>query len=526
MTQVDERLQAARGWLAGRGDRAFGFQEEMWRAHWSGQSGLLQAPTGAGKTLAAWLGPLLMPDPHSERPGIRVLWLTPLRALARDLVFALQAPLPALRPDWRVELRTSDTAASARARQRRNPPHALVTTPESLSVLLSQTDAASLLGTVQAVVVDEWHEFLGTKRGVQLELALCALRAMSPALQLWGMSATLPDLREAMTSLLGPQHSGRLIQAPDDKRYVIESLLPDDIERFPWAGHLGLKLLPQVLMRIEAARSTLLFTNTRSQAEVWYRAIVEARLDWLTEVAIHHGSIDTATRRSVEDKIKNGALRCVVCTSSLDLGVDFPPVDQVMQIGSPKSIARLMQRAGRSGHQPGSVSRLTIVPTNTWELAEAACARRLLAARTVEPRHGLRLALDVLAQHLVTLACGDGFDAADTLAQVRSTHAFADLTEQQWQWTLDFISQGGAALNGYPQFRRVSQQSGHWSIAGDDLARRHRRAIGTITSDASMSVHWMTGGRLGDIEESFLSRLVPGATLRICRAAAHVGAGA
>lgn len=511
-TSIDDRLAAARTWLLERGDSAFAFQEQMWRAHWAGASGLLQAPTGSGKTLAAWLGPVLAPDEHESEPGIRVLWLTPLRALARDLVLALRTPLAQLRPQWRVDLRTSDTTAAARARQQRTPPHALVTTPESLSVMLSQPHAAAAFARLNTVIVDEWHEFLGSKRGVQLELALASLKALAPGLHIWGMSATVPDLQEAMQTLLGPAVAGQLLQAPDDKHYVIDSVLPDDIERFPWAGHLGLKLLPKVLARIAEARSTLLFTNTRSQAEIWYRAIVEARIDWLTQVGIHHGSIDAATRRAVEEKVKAGELRCVVCTSSLDLGVDFPPVDQVLQIGSPKSIARLMQRAGRSGHQPGSTSRLTLVPTNTWELAEAAAARRSIAARRVEPRHGLILPLDVLAQHLVTLACGGGFDADAVYAQITATHAFAKLTSRQWQWTLDFISRGGAALHGYPEFRRVTRRDGRWVIAGDDLARRHRRAIGTITSDATISVNWLTGGRLGDIEESFLSRLAPGAS--------------
>lgn len=509
----DARVALARSWFAAGGRDSFPFQEEVWRAYWKGESGLLNAGTGTGKTLAAWLGPVIE-GVDQPRSGMQLLWITPLRALARDLEKALTEPLAALGSRWRVEQRTGDTSSSRRARQRAKPPEALITTPESLSVLLSHADSTAQLENVHTVIVDEWHEFLGTKRGVQLELALARLRVLAArrgqALRVWGLSATLPDLPAALATLLGPGRSGRLIRAPQSKRYAIDAVLPATLERFPWSGHLGLALLPQVIERIEQARSTLLFTNTRSQAELWYQAIVSTRLDWLTTTAIHHGSVDAKIRRKVEDGIKEGWLRCVVCTSSLDLGVDFPPVDQVLQIGSPKSVARLLQRAGRSGHQPGQVSRITVVPTHAWELVECAAARHAADAMDLEPRRGLTLALDVLAQHLVTLATGEGFDAAELLREVRGTHAFATLRDEQWHWVLDFITRGGSALQGYPEFRRVALQDGVHRIAGSDLARRHRRAIGTITSDASISVQWLRGGRLGTIEESFIGRLAPG----------------
>lgn len=509
-----QRVARARQWFAAQGRQSFGFQEEVWQAYWKGESGLLNAGTGTGKTLAAWLGPVLE---SADRPatGMQLLWITPLRALARDLEKALTGPLAALGCKWRVEQRTGDTSSSKRAKQRTRPPEALITTPESLSVLLSHADSSTQLESVHTVIVDEWHEFLGTKRGVQLELALAHLRTLAArrghSLRIWGLSATLPDLQGALQTLLGPGRTGRLIRAPQTKRYAIDAVLPPVLERFPWSGHLGLQLLPQVLERIGQARSTLLFTNTRSQAELWYQAIVAARLDWLTTTAIHHGSVDAKIRRKVEDGIKEGWLRCVVCTSSLDLGVDFPPVDQVLQIGSPKSVARLLQRAGRSGHQPGEVSRITVVPTHAWELVECAAARHAADAMDLEPREGLVLALDVLAQHLVTLATGEGFEAQSMLEEVRGTHAFASLRDEQWHWVLDFITCGGSALQGYPEFRRVAvTEDGRYRIAGADLARRHRRAIGTITSDASISVQWLRGGRLGTIEESFIGRLRPG----------------
>jgi ATP-dependent Lhr-like helicase len=506
----DEHLERARRWFAAQGRSSFEFQEQVWRAYWRGESGLLNAGTGTGKTMAAWLGPVL--EHEDDAAGMQVLWITPLRALARDLEKALTAPLKALGSGWRVEQRTGDTSSYRRARQRTKPPQALITTPESLSLLLSYADSRQQFARVHTVIVDEWHEFLGSKRGVQLELALARLRKYTrdTRLRVWGLSATLPDLPQALAVLLGPGEQGRLIRAPNPKRYDIEALLPPSLERFPWSGHLGLQLLPQVIERIEKARSTLLFTNTRSQAELWYQALLTTRPDWLTRIGIHHGSIDAKIRRKVEDGIKEGWLSCVVCTSSLDLGVDFPPVDQVLQIGSPKSVSRLLQRAGRSGHQPGETSRITVVPTHAWELVECAAGRHAAAAMALEPRRGLTLALDVLAQHLVTLATGEGFDAIEVLAEVRGTHAFAALSDVQWAWVMDFITRGGNALQGYPEFRRVTRgEDGIYRIAGDDLARRHRRAIGTITSDAAINVRYLRGGNLGTIEESFVGRLRP-----------------
>jgi ATP-dependent Lhr-like helicase len=484
------------------------FQEALWLAYWRGDSGLLNAATGTGKTLAAWLGPVL--EPEAPEPGVRVVWVTPLRALARDLVSALREPLTVLRPQWCVEERTGDTPTTRRSRQATNPPQALVTTPESLSVMLSRADMVPALRTVRALIVDEWHEFLGTKRGVQVELVAARLSRLAPPLRIWGISATLPDLPAAMRTLLGPGRAGQLIRARQQKTYEIAAILPDNVARFPWAGHLGLALLPQVVSRIDRARTTLLFTNTRSQAELWFQAIVGARLDWLTMVGLHHGSIDARIRSRVEEALKSGSLKCVVCTSSLDLGVDFPPVDQVLQIGSPKGVARLLQRAGRSGHRPGEVSRVTIVPTHAFELLECAAARTAIADMRFEPRNGLRLSLDVLAQHLVTVAAGEGFEEAEMWTEVRSTHAFAALTLEQWRWTLDFITRGGSALQGYPQFRRVSMRESRYVVADADIARRHRRAIGTISSSATVAVRWLTGGALGFIEEAFVGRLRAG----------------
>ena len=501
-------LERATAALAARGRVPFDFQRRAWRAYLEGRSGLINAPTGTGKTLAAAGGPLL--DAPEPPPGLRLLWITPLRALANDLVVNLGAAALDLGARWRFDLRTGDTPASRRRAQLARPPHALILTPESLAVLLSDAASHAMLDEVASVVVDEWHELLGGKRGVQLELCLAHLRARNARLRLWGLSATLPNLPEACAVLVGPGRDGELIRSETRKPIVISSVRPKDVARFPWAGHLGLSLLDEVIGHIAAARSTLLFTNTRSQAEAWYQALLHRRRDWLTEVALHHGSIDRGIRTRVEDALREGRLRCVVATSSLDLGVDFTPVDQVIQVGSPKGVARLIQRAGRSGHRPGARSEVLCVPTHAWELVEIAAAREGLGRGELEARTPLTASLDVLVQHLVTLAAGPGFVAEEALAEARDTHAFRTLSDRAFGWAMDFITRGGQALQGYPQFRRVHEENGRYVIADTRTARRHRMTIGTITSDAMMQVRFQSGGALGSVEESFIGRLQPG----------------
>jgi ATP-dependent Lhr-like helicase len=480
---------------------------------------MLHAPTGVGKTLAAWGGPLMEGlDGPALRAGCtepcRVVWVTPLRALAHDTTHNLQRPIAELGLPWTVECRTSDTSASMKKRQRDVLPSALVTTPESLSLLLSYPGVQKRFASLRCVVIDEWHELLSSKRGVQTELALSRLRAIVPEVRTWGLSATLGNLDEAMRSLLGSSggagSSGELVAGELDKQFVVETILPADMERFPWAGHLGLRLLEPVLKQLESAGSTLVFTNTRSQAEIWYRAILNARPGWMEGLAIHHGSLASDVRKEVEKRLREGRLRCVVCTSSLDLGVDFTPVQQVIQIGSPKGVARMLQRAGRSGHQPGAVSRIVGVPTNALELIEFSAARQAISDQHIEARHPLRKPLDVLVQHLVTLAAGDGFDPASTLREVCSTHAYRDLDDAEWAWALEFVSHGGPSLRAYPEHARVLPSESSWKVRTSQIERRHRMMIGTISADMSLNVRYVGGKSLGSIEESFIDRLKSG----------------
>jgi ATP-dependent Lhr-like helicase len=505
-------------WFKNRNQTPFDFQRETWQAMGAGRNGLLHAPTGTGKTLAAWFGALrrssALPT-HDMKTGIRIIWITPLRALATDTARALEEPLvdltEMLGSHWQVGTRTGDTSAADRRRLRQNWPEALITTPESLSILLSLEDSHDIFADLDTVIVDEWHELLGTKRGVQTELALSRLRAIRPGMITWGLSATLANLDEAVATLVGPTcDHAQLIQADAPRKLEFSTIIPDPIERFPWAGHMGLRLLPQVVEAIESSKTTLAFTNTRSQAERWYDAIQEARPDWKDKLALHHGSVDRELRNTAEAGLRDGSLKCVVATSSLDLGVDFGPVEQVLQIGSPKGIARILQRAGRSGHAPGAVGRLICIPTHALELIECAAARLAASAGSVEPRRPLTNALDCLSQHIVTVACSGGFREHDLYKEVKETVAFANLDDQSWQWALDFAARGGHALSAYPDYCRIKERFGRWYIASPALARRHRMNIGTITSNATVEVKWCRGGRLGTVEESFISRLNTG----------------
>jgi len=511
-----QRLAA---FFAGRGWQVQSFQRQLWKLWAAGDSGLLLAPTGSGKTLAVWGGALLeaLQNPL-PKPRLRWLWITPLRALAADTREGLQAAADGVGAALRIELRTGDSNSSARARARRGDCDLLITTPESLALLLSYPDTAEVLAGLSAVVVDEWHELLASKRGVLLELGLARLRALNPALKTWGLSATLGNPQQALSTLCPPAARVRPMQllqvgAAELKKppLRLEALLPAEGRRFPYAGHLGLSQLPQVLPRILAARSTLLFTHTRAQAELWHRALRSVWPEDEASLGLHHGSLDRSQREAVEQGLRAQRLRCVVATSSLDLGVDFPAVEQVIQIGSPKGIARLLQRAGRSGHRPGARSDLLCVPTHALELLEFAAARRAIERGALESRAPLRLCLDVLAQHLVTLAAGGGFEADAAFAEVRATAAFAELDRAQFDQVLEFIEQGGRALSQYPEFRRVERDADNRLVVNEPRQLlRHRLSIGTITSDGALRVKFVSGGDLGSVEESFIGRLNPG----------------
>jgi ATP-dependent helicase Lhr and Lhr-like helicase len=513
-------LDAVQQWLAERGWTPFDFQREVWQAIDHGRSGMLHATTGSGKTYAVWLGMLARllrrHGAHRGAQPLRAIWLTPMRALASDTTKALTQPLRELAPDWTIGQRTGDTPSAERARQDRRFPTVLVTTPESLTLMLTREHAREELQGVEHVVVDEWHELIGSKRGVQAQLALARLWRFNPQLVVWGLSATLGNLQEAMEvlchpGLLAAKTRPALVRGKIDKNLVIDTLIPPDPGKYSWAGHLGARMQQPVVDEIARSGTTLVFTNVRSQAEIWYQLLLQARPDWAGQIALHHGSLDRATREWVEQGLKQGSLRAVVATSSLDLGVDFLPVERVLQIGSAKGVARMMQRAGRSGHAPGRASRVTLVPTNTMEIIEAAAARRAAQEGRVEERQSPDKPLDVLVQHLVTIALGGGFRAGELFDEVRSAWAYRHLTREEFDWALAFCERGGKSLTAYPDYHRIAiDEEGIYRVQDRGIAKRHRLGVGTIVSDAAMQVKYMRGANIGTIEEGFIARLRKG----------------
>jgi len=499
-------------WFAARGWTAHPFQQETWRRIHAGESGLVHVPTGSGKTYAAYLGFL---DEFASAPeppaGLALVYVTPLRAVSRDIELALRAPVDELGLAVTVGARTGDTSGAERARQRERLPNVLVTTPESLTLLVANDRAAELLAGVRGVVVDEWHELLASKRGVQIELALARLRRLSPSMRTWGLSATLRNIDDAARILVGPGNPASIVHASIPREIRVTGLLPDSVERFPWAGHLGLTMLKPLAAWLDPAKPTLVFTNTRSQAERWFAALSWERPEWRDTLAIHHGSIEREQREEIEAGLKSGRTRIVVATSSLDLGVDFSPVERVVQIGSPKGIARLIQRAGRSGHRPGASCEVLCVPTHALELVEIAAARRAIELREIEERHGWNRPLDCLVQHLVTCGTGGGFRADELFDEVRRAASFADLSRDEFDWCLDLAVRGGRTLERYPQFHRLRlDDDGVHRVASRKAASVHRLNIGSISADATISVALVGGRRLGSIEESFIARLNEG----------------
>lgn len=501
-------------WFVQKGWNPFDFQLQTWEHIWQQRSGLLHAPTGSGKTLAVFLGlvnQVLWKRTQTDK-RLRLLWITPLRALAADLQKALQQVVTDLALPWSVELRTGDSDQATKKRQERHLPEVLIITPESLHLLLTRANHPELLGQVDMIVTDEWHELFGTKRGVLVELGLARVHRIHPGGILWAISATIGNLEQAAEVALytKPAEQRVLVTAPTAKPLDIRVLHPAATERYPWAGHLGLSLASQVIPLLYQHTSTLIFTNTRAQAELWYRELLNKDPELAGVMALHHGSIDHKVRTWVEQALKEGRLKAVVCTSSLDLGVDFYPVDAVVQIGSPKGVARFLQRAGRSGHRPDQSSLLYFVPTHALELIDLEAFRSALERGYIESRKPVILPFDVLVQYLITRGIGGGFEALSMRQEVQVSHAFAGLTDTHWAKVMNIVTYGGNALKHYPEFRRLVRGEEGYVVEDKTIQRRHRMSIGTILSDASVKISYLNGGYLGTIEESFIARLAIG----------------
>lgn len=510
--KAQDPLIPIRNFFKNRGWTPFAFQEQAWEACVRGESGLIHVPTGSGKTYAAVMGVFAKIMAAPKTKSLKALYITPLRALARDIELALQEPIEQEGWPVKVESRTGDTKGTVKKKQLQNPADFLLTTPESLSVLISQTEAEEILKSVQVVILDEWHELMSSKRGSLLELSLSYLRHLNPELQVWALSASIGNIEQAAQVAVGPNVKPVIISGGSDRNLEIDVLLPASIDGFPWAGHLGFALRDALIQTLDREKSTLIFTNTRSQAERWFETLSERVPEMKDVLAIHHSSLSREDREMVEEGIKNGDLKWVVCTSSLDLGVDFQPVEQVVQIGSPKMVARLLQRAGRSAHRPGGVSELLFVPTNSWEILEIEAVKKALKEKQIEPRFPLGKPIDVLLQHMTTLACGPGFRYDELKAALKETFSFSAITPDELNWCLRFLTQGGDSLKSYEQFHKITYEpeTGLYRLSNRRLATMHRMSIGTIVSRESIQVVYTNRKKLGSVEEDFIARMKRG----------------
>lgn len=523
-------------WLKSSRKKPFKFQTDAWDYYAQGYSGLVNAPTGFGKTFSMFLAVVIEELNNTDKPtpkksairtkttlkarktsGIKLIWITPLRSLAKDLARAMREVCTELELDWQVGVRNGDTAQSEKLKQKKQMPEVLIITPESMHLLLAQKDTSSYFNDLRCIVADEWHELLGSKRGVMTELAISRIKGLlhekhpERLLRIWGISATIGNMVQALDVLVPYEDVLKTIVVADiEKKIEIKSILPDHIDMLPWAGHLGHKLAHKLLPIIEKSKTTLIFCNTRGQAELWYQNLLKLDENLAGQIAIHHGSIDYELRNWIEEAIHTGALKAVISTSSLDLGVDFKPVDTVVQIGSPKGVARFLQRAGRSGHSPYETSKIFFLPTHALELVEAAAIKEAAKTQNIESREPVIMAFDTLIQYVVTLAVGDGFNAEQIYIEVKETHAFRELEPAEWSWIMQFITTGGDSLTAYNEFSKVVLEDGLWKVTNRQVAMRHRLHIGTIVSDAMLKVKYLTGGYVGMLEESFIAKIKPG----------------
>lgn len=517
--RMTEPLKIGKDWFSERGWSPFPFQLDAWTAYLNGYNGLVNAPTGSGKTYSVLMAIALEfirnnPDYKKKKnAGLQAIWITPIRALSKEIELSANRLVEGLELPWKVGVRSGDTKLKDRQKQKIKPPEILITTPESLHLLLASKGYKEYFKDLKALVADEWHELMGSKRGVQVELALSRLKTIAPQLKVWGISATIGNMEDALEALLGNYYQRglyKIIRASIEKKVEVVSVMPESVERMPWAGHLGIHLLDKVIEIVKSSNSTLIFTNTRSFAEIWYQKMLDKAPEFSGVIAMHHGSISQDLRSWVEDQLHEGKLKAVVCTSSLDLGVDFRPVETVIQIGGPKGIARFLQRAGRSGHQPGAVSRIYFVPTHSLELMEAAGIREAIKRGIVEDRYPYIRSFDVLIQYLITLAVSEGFDPKEIYDEIKQTFSFSSVTEDEWNWLLNFITTGGDSLRAYDEYRKVSVVNGLYRVENRHIAMKHRLSVGTIVGDSSLHIKFVTGKYLGTIEEYFIARLNPG----------------
>ena len=497
-------------WMMEKSISPFKFQVQTWQKFGSGYSGMVVAPTGFVKTFSVFLALIsdFLNHPENYKIGLKMIWITPLRSLSKDIAKAMQEAIDEIGLDWAVGVRNGDTDPKVRQQQVKNMPEILVATPESLQLLLGQKNHQRFFKNLQTIVVDEWHELLGSKRGVLVELGISQLRKYIPKLKIWGITATIGNLDEAMEVLIPYSIKKTKITAKEHKKIEILPVFPDEVEILPWAGHLGQKLADKVVPIILQSKSTIVFTNTRSQSEMWYQLLLNVHPDFAGQIAIHHSSIDSELRNWIEENLSSGKLKAVVSTSSLDLGIDFKPVDTVIQIGSAKGVARFLQRAGRSGHSPFETSKIYCVPTHSLELIEVAALKEAVKQNVIEPREPQVLCFDVLVQFLITLAIGDGFYPEETYERIKQVYTFQEITDEEWKSIIEFLTIGGSALKSYEEYHKVVvMEDGLHKVTSRRIAMLHRMNMGAIVSDAMLKVKFISGGYIGMVEEYFISRL-------------------
>ncbi len=473
------------------------------------RSALLIAPTGGGKTLAGFLPSLVALSERGGSGGLHTLYISPLKALTTDIARNLQTPIDEMGLTIRCETRTGDTPQNRRQRQRQSPPDILLTTPESLALLLSYQDADKIFRGLTTVVIDELHALAGAKRGQLLSLGLARLSALSPTTRYVGLSATVEKPEELLDFLsLGEAPAELVLGAPGPEPDV-SILLPEG--RLPWSGHYGTYAAPSLYRTIKASRTTLVFVNTRAQAEVMFRELWRLNEDNLP-IALHHGSLAVEQRRKVEAAMAAGRLKAIICTSSLDLGIDWGDVDLVVQIGAPKGVSRILQRIGRANHRFDQPSRAMLVPGNRFEVLECRAAMDAIREHTLDGTPPYPGGLDVLAQHITGVACSGPFDADELYKEVTGAHPYQGLSRRDFEDVLGFVANGGYALQVYDRYRRLRQQEdGRWCLAHPKLAQRYRMNIGTIVEAPMVKVR-LKGRRqsLGEVEEWFVQWLTPG----------------
>ncbi|WP_373002379.1 ligase-associated DNA damage response DEXH box helicase [Hyphomonas sp.] len=516
------------GWFGARGWQPRPHQLALTEAALAGDSALLIAPTGGGKTLAGFLASLIELEDKGRRsktgiPALHTLYISPLKALAVDVQRNLMAPVGDTGLGIRIETRTGDTPSHVRQRQRRTPPDVLLTTPEQLALFIASDHAKDFFADLKCVIVDEVHAMAASKRGDLLSLGLATLGNWAPACRFIGLSATVKE-PEALARWLAPD--ARIIRAEGGVSAEVDILVSR--ERIPWSGHSGRFAVPEVYEVIKAAKMALVFVNTRSQAEVMFQELWRVNDDNL-RIALHHGSLAKDQRVRVEAAMAAGQLKAVVCTSTLDLGIDWGEVDLVIQMGAPKGAARLIQRIGRANHRMDEASRAVLVPTNRFEVLECRAAEAAVEAGEIDGE-GLRQgSLDVLAQHVMGRACGDGFDLVPLYEEIIRAAPYADLDWETFERIVDFVASGGYALKTYDRFHRIVRRpDGRWVARTAQDAQQHRMNVGAIVEAVQLSVRLASfvgkgaggdgkrtvraGRKLGEIEEYFISTLVPGDT--------------